>query len=433
MGGRARDDFARNCTRNRPPKARTRWQSDNMKNIVEADHQVFSVSDLTRNIRFTLEQQFSGIWIEGEISNFKSHSSGHYYFSLKDEFSQIQCVMFRGENAKLSFRMEEGMKVLCFGRVSVYPLRGQYQLYVERAEPQGVGALQLQFEQLKKKLAEEGLFDEAHKKPIPFLPETIAVVTSIDGAALRDILHVIERRHAGAHVQILPVQVQGKGAAESIAEAIEDLNRWSAADVIIVGRGGGSLEDLWAFNEEIVARAIFNSTVPIISAVGHEVDFTIADFVADLRAATPSAAAEIVLPPKEDLLATIGDFKTRATVALSAQLKNLRQELDHLVDSRALKNPLSFFEIQGQKLEELRKNLLHLWQGQIGIEKEKISGLIHQLEALGPLAILKRGFSMTTSADGKIIKDASALKAGQIFQTRLSKGSIFGVVKEILD
>src|SRR3989344_5286501 len=250
---------------------------------------IFSISEITKNIRSVLEENFSGIWVEGEISNFKFHTSGHMYFSLKDEFSQIQSVMFRPDNAKLDFDPKEGLSVVCFGRVSVYPVRGQYQLYVEKMEPKGLGALQLKFQELKEKLRKEGLFDEARKREIPYLPDRIGIVTSIDGAALKDILNVLERRFSTVSVLIRPAQVQGAGAAASIAEAIEDFNRLKNADVLIIGRGGGSLEDLWAFNEEIVARAIYRSEIPVISAVGHEVDFTIADFVADLRArGTPS-------------------------------------------------------------------------------------------------------------------------------------------------
>ncbi len=286
---------------------------------------VFSISEITKNIRSVLEENFSGVWVEGEISNFKFHTSGHMYFSLKDEFSQIQCVMFRSENAKLDFDPKEGLSVVCFGRVSVYPVRGQYQLYAERMEPKGLGALQLKFQQLKEKLKKEGLFDEARKREIPYLPNRIGIVTSIDGAALKDILNVLDRRFSTVSILINPVAVQGAGAAASIAEAIEDFNRLKNVDVLIVGRGGGSLEDLWAFNEEIVARAIFNSRIPVISAVGHEVDFTIADFVADLRAATPSAAAEIVMPMKEELILRISDLKLRILQAFTGFVKNLRQ------------------------------------------------------------------------------------------------------------
>ncbi|OIO39306.1 MAG: exodeoxyribonuclease VII large subunit, partial [Candidatus Omnitrophica bacterium CG1_02_46_14] len=323
---------------------------------LQTDRRIFSVSEITRNIRFILEENFSGVWVEGEVSNFKFHSSGHMYFALKDEASQIQCVMFHADNQKLKFELQEGLSVLCRGRVSVYPVRGQYQLYIERLEPKGTGALQIRFEQLKEKLRQEGFFDESHKKEIPYLPARIGVVTSIDGAALHDILNVLERRFSNVNVIIYPVPVQGIGAAESIAEAVKDFNHLNNADVLIVGRGGGSLEDLWAFNEEVVARAIYDSKIPVISAVGHEVDFTIADFVADLRAATPSAAAEIVLPLKEELLLRPAELKARMCQAILRKLKFLKQELKQLTDRQGLRNPLGIFEIQFQKCDELKKN-----------------------------------------------------------------------------
>ena len=365
------------------------------------------------------------------MSNFKWHSSGHMYFSLKDEESQVPCVMFRRESQAVSFEMKEGLKLVCFGRISVYAPRGAYQLYVDRLEPKGIGALQLKFQELKEKLRKEGLFDPSRKKPIPYLPKRIGIVTSIDGAALRDILHVLHRRFSGAHLLIYPVPVQGAGAAESIAAAIADLNEWKNADVLIVGRGGGSLEDLWAFNEEVLARAIYHSVIPVISAVGHEVDFTIADFVADLRAATPSAAAEMVLPVKEDLIAAIENSKTRALQAILAVLKNCRQEFRRFETSRALKNPLAIFEIQFQRLDELKKNLLSGFQNILALQKERILALIGKLEALGPIETLKRGFSVSLKLPGeKILTSAEFLRKGDRVKTRLSKGFFISEVKE---
>lgn len=390
---------------------------------LQTERAIFSVSDITRNIRFTLEEQFSGVWIEGEISGFKNHTSGHLYFSLKDEESQLQCVMFRRENLALSFRPDEGQKVLCYGRISVYPSRGQYQLYIERMEPKGIGALQLRFEQLKKKLLEEGLFDSARKRLIPFLPARVGVVTSIDGAALRDILHVLDRRFPDVHILIYPVPVQGSAAAPAIAAAIDDFNSWEAADVLIVGRGGGSLEDLWAFNEEIVARAIFRSGIPVISAVGHEVDFTIADFVADLRAATPSVAAEMVLPEQNEILLRLEELKARALSAILGNLKRRREELDALCKSRALRDPLSFFEIQCQKLDELTRSAHAGMRNFIRFKKEKILSLTGKLEALGPLSVLKRGFSVSLKLpEERVVVSAGMLKPGDRVRTKLSTG-----------
>jgi len=390
---------------------------------LKVERKVYSVSDITRDIRFTLEGRFSDVWIEGEICNFKLHSSGHMYFSLKDESSQIQCVMFRRENGRLGFEPGEGMKVLVRARVSVYAARGQYQLYIESIEPKGVGALQLRFQQLVEKLRAEGLFEETRKRTIPYLPRTIGLVTSIDGAALRDILNILERRYSGAHLLIYPVAVQGVGAAESIAAAIDDFNTWKNADVLIVGRGGGSLEDLWAFNEEIVARAIFRSEVPVISAVGHEVDYTVADFVADLRAPTPSAAAELVMPLKDELIERIEELKLRNLQAMNGILKDLRQQLKALEENRRLRDPLAIFEIQFQKLDELKKTLSVLFQNALLMKKEKMLALIGKLEALGPLAILKRGFSVTLAMPGeKVVVSAGAVKVGDEIKTRLADG-----------
>ena len=404
-----------------------------MPEALQTERQVLSVSDLTRNIRFILEENFTSLWVEGEVSNFKRHTSGHLYFSLKDDQSQVPCVMFRRENQALEFEMKDGLKLVCFGRVSVYAPRGSYQLYVERAEPKGLGALQLKFQELKEKLRKEGLFDEGRKKPIPYLPQRIGIVTSLDGAALRDILHVTGRRFSGAHFLIYPVQVQGAGSAESIAGAIADFNEWKNADVLIVGRGGGSLEDLWAFNEEVLARAICHSAIPVISAVGHEVDFTIADFVADLRAATPSAAAEMVLPVKEDLIALIENSKTRALQAILAMLKNWKLELKRFETSRTLKNPLAIFEIQFQRLDELKKNLLSGFQNILAIQKEKTAALIGKLEALGPLETLKRGFSVSLKLpEEKILTSAGFLRKGDRVKTRLSKGFFISEVKEVI-
>lgn len=339
---------------------------------------VISISELTRSIRLLLESNFQELWVEGEISNFKFHSSGHMYFSLKDENAQIACVMFRRENASLGFELKDGMQVLCFARVSVYALRGQYQLYVERVEPKGVGLLQLRFEELKEKLRREGLFEEARKKQIPFLPRKIALVTSMDGAALHDILNVLGRRYANVHLLIYPVPVQGAQGASAIAGAIDDLNQNNIADVMIVTRGGGSLEDLWAFNEEVVARAIFQSRIPVISAVGHETDFTIADFVADLRAPTPSAAAELVLPLREDLLKKIAELKGSLFQAIDVVLKNSRQQWQKLNESKALRDPLSAFEALFQRLDETEKNLVMIFKHFFVLKRDRTHFLIEK-------------------------------------------------------
>lgn len=399
---------------------------------LQVERQIFSVSDLTRNIRFVLEEAFPGVWVEGEISNFKRHTSGHLYFSLKDDGSQIQCVMFRSENQKLGFEPGDGQQVLSFGRVSVYPVRGQYQLYVERIEPKGLGALQLKFEQLKAKLQKEGLFDEARKRKIPYLPGRIGVLTSADGAALRDILHVLDRRFSNAQIVIYPVPVQGAGAAEAIAQAIAQMNEHQAADVLILARGGGSLEDLWAFNEECLARAIFSSGIPVISAVGHEVDFTIADFVADYRAPTPSAAAEIVMPLREDLILRISELQCRAGGGITQLIKNLKNELENLKSSRALKDPLAIFEIQRQRLDELRKNVGTSFKALLKGKRDNLLSLLGKLEALGPAATLKRGFSVTLKLpEERVITSVKKLRIGDLIKTKLNLGSVTSQIKEI--
>ncbi len=262
------------------------------------EKRIYTVSEITRNIRVVLEESFSRVWVEGEVSNYTFHSSGHMYFSIRDNKATLQCAMFRRANKNLKFKLKDGMKVICFGSISVYEIRGNYQLIVEEVEPKGIGALQLQFEQLKEKLRKEGLFDEGHKVPVPYLPIRIGIVTSPTGAAIHDILNVSRRRFSNIEIIINPVKVQGEGAKDEIANAINEFNKLKNIDVMIIGRGGGSLEDLWPFNEEVVARAIYNSEIPIISAVGHEIDYTISDFVADKRAPTPSAAAELVIPRK---------------------------------------------------------------------------------------------------------------------------------------
>lgn len=398
---------------------------------LKTERQILSVSEITRNIRLVLEENFSGVWVEGEISNCKLHSSGHMYFSLKDEESQLAAVMFRRENMRLEFEPRDGLKVLVYGRVSVYGPRGQYQLYAERMEPKGLGALQLRFQQLKDKLSREGLFDAARKKPIPFLPRRVGIVTSIDGAALRDILHVLDRRHEGARLLIAPVPVQGAGAAEAIAQAIEDLNREDLVEVMIVGRGGGSLEDLWAFNEEIVARAIAGSQIPVISAVGHEVDFTIADFVADLRAATPSAAAEIVLPVQEDIVARLVELRSRMSQSILSDLKRRREELDGFLECRALQDPLAIFEAVFQRLDELKKNLMFHFVNFLSFKKEKIAAFLGRLEALGPAQVLRRGFSITLDREGRAVRSARLVKIGDLLKTKLKEGIIISQVKEV--
>lgn len=398
----------------------------------QREKHIYSVSELTKYVRVIVEDSFPGVWVEGEISNFVLHSSGHMYLTLRDAGATLKCAMFKRANEKLKFKPKDGMKVICFGSISVYEARGDYQLIIEEIEPKGIGALQLQFQQLKEKLQKEGLFSDTHKVPIPFLPTRIGVVTSPTGAAIRDILNIARRRFANIEIIINPVRVQGDGAKDEIAAAIRQFNRLKNIDVMIVARGGGSLEDLWPFNEEVVARAIYESEIPVISAVGHEVDYTISDFTADFRAPTPSAAAELVLPRKEDLANAIDTSVTRLKNALNGKIDALMHKLSTLRDSYILRQPLNLALQYEQKIDDLRKDLAIRIDHIVKMRGENFNLLAGKLETLSPLAILGRGYSITTKfADGVIIKDAASLKAGDSVQTRLGKGKFRSRVEEI--
>ncbi|MGB3242163.1 MAG: exodeoxyribonuclease VII large subunit [Candidatus Omnitrophota bacterium] len=403
--------------------------------------QVYTVSQLTRDIRSVLEGTFPEIWVEGEISNFKIYPSGHMYFSLKDEKSVINCVMFKNNSSKLSFAVEDGMHVLCSGRISVYDKRGQYQLYVSAVEPRGKGALQLKFEQLKKKLQKEGLFDEGAKKPLPFLPVHVGVVTSATGAAIRDILKVACRRFANIEITIRPVKVQGDEAKHEIAQAIEEFNEFNShleeekseehpVDVLIVGRGGGSLEDLWAFNEEKVARAIHVSEIPVISAVGHEIDYTISDFTADFRAATPSAAAELVIPVKEDLAGRIKENMSRIKTAVKAKIDVFEKEVKNLRGSYVLRAPVNVFLQLEQQVDELKRSMSGSVTHCLELKGKEFVAASGKLDMLSPLAVLKRGYSITFK-DGKIVKEAAKLKKGDALKTKIARGQVFSTVERV--
>jgi len=369
---------------------------------------VLSVSGLTRDIKEVLESIFETVYVEGEISDLKQPASGHIYFSLKDEFAQVKCVFFRNSAVKLKFALKDGMRVVLSGKVGVYEKQGQYQLYVNTVEPKGKGALQLAFEQLKEKLAKEGLFDESRKRSLPFLPGTIGVITSPTGAVIQDILHVLERRFPEFHLIVNPVRVQGEGAKEEIVQAIEEFNALGNVDVIILARGGGSLEDLWCFNEEAVGRAIYNSKTPVISAIGHETDYTIADFVADRRAPTPSAAAEIVMPSRHELNEKLGNL-----------LRHLRQSLLDIVPQHS------------QRVDDLAEQLARGMSQLLKTEEARLAGLLDQLNALSPLSVLKRGYSITSLWDtDKVISSSQAVKKGDRVKTRLSQG---GFVSEVLE
>ncbi len=401
-------------------------------NQLETGRLVYSVAQLTREIKTILEGAFTGVWVEGEVSNFKLHSSGHIYFDLKDAEAVLHCAFFKGANQGLKFQIKDGLKTLCFGRVGFYNKAGQTQLYIEKIEPKGVGDLQLAFEQLKERLQKEGLFDEAHKIPLPVLPSRIGIVTSPTGAVIRDILHILQRRFNNIGIVIYPVKVQGEGAAEEIAGAIGELNRMRDTDVLILARGGGSLEDLWAFNEETVARAIYDSKIPVISAVGHEVDYTIADFVADVRAPTPSTAAELVIGRKEDFKDKIDGILKDLKTCLNNSVLILESRIKDLLDSPAFRYPLENIERYGQELDDLTKalgrNTLHV----IEIKSEKLNTVTGKLEAMSPLAILRRGYSITLrKTDARVLKDVKDAKAGDELETVLSKGRLISVVREV--
>ncbi|HRZ87542.1 MAG TPA: exodeoxyribonuclease VII large subunit [bacterium] len=388
---------------------------------------IFSVSEITQDIKVVIEANFQGVWVEGEISNLRSPSSGHHYFTLKDANAQLSAVLFRGKGLGAKFKLQDGMMVLVFGDVDVYEKQGKYQLIVRKVEPKGLGALQLAFDQLKKKLFDEGLFDEARKKKIPLLPERIGIVTSPTGAAIRDILNILERRFANVHVIINPVRVQGDGAAREIASAVDEFNTMGEVDVIVVTRGGGSIEDLWAFNEEPVARAIARSEIPVISAVGHEIDFTIADFVADLRCPTPSAAAELVIGKKTELTAMIAAMEEGMARIAENAIQNGRNRIRLTLESRCFKDPASMIRDHQLHLDTLADRLTSEITHIVDLKKRDAGTTVEKLEALSPLSVLKRGYSVTMRA-GKVVRDAGVLRKGDLVETRLAKGRFHSCV-----
>ena len=373
----------------------------------KAEQQILTVVELTRAIKGELEEQFANIWVEGEISNLATPRSGHMYFTLKDEHAQLRGVIFKYAGRHVKFLPENGMKILVRGSLSVYEPRGEYQIIVNYAEPRGAGALQAAFEQLKSRLDAEGLFETAHKRPLPLLPKKIGVVTSATGAAIRDILQVINRRFANVHVLVAPVLVQGADAPQDIARAINMCNRLPDLDVLIVGRGGGSLEDLWAFNDEVVARSIFASKIPVISAVGHEIDFTIADFVADLRAPTPSAAAELVVQNKENLVHTLNVLGTRLRNAQLQILTRMKERLQHY--QRRLQDPRKRLRELQQRIDDVQHRLTMAWQAQLEKKRARCGTAIGKLESLSPLSLLANGYAICRRADNlqpvKVVDD----------------------------
>lgn len=396
--------------------------------------QVISVGQLNRYVKTLLEgdSRLAAVYIGGEISNFTNHyKSGHLYMSLKDETAAVKAVMFRGNAAKLAFKPEDGMKVIVKARVSLYERDGAFQIYIEEMQPDGVGALQIAFEQLKKKLAAEGLFDESRKRPIPGYPGRVGVVTSPTGAAVRDIFNVLGRRFPMAQVVFCPVLVQGENAAATIVRAIERFNIARAADVLIVGRGGGSMEDLWAFNEESVARAVAASAIPIISAVGHETDFTICDFVADLRAPTPSAAAELAVPDAARLAALIQTCRTRLETACRARWQTSAKALEALRSRRCLAAPQYYTEEQTMRLDHLTHRFTAAAKQQLGGADRRLTATAAKLDALSPLKVLGRGYSIGYGADGRVLDSVQQIRVGDPVQWKLTDGTLECTVTKI--
>lgn len=438
-----------------------------------AEKRILTVSQLTSLIRDILEENFQHVWVEGEVSNLAMPSSGHFYFTLKDGGAQVRCVMFRASARALKFKIQNGMGLILRGRLGVYDQRGEYQLIVEYAEPKGIGALQLAFIQLKERLAKEGLFDESRKKALPMLPNCIGIVTSATGAAIHDMLKVLKRRYVNLEVMICPVRVQGEGASAEIAAAIRDLNSYRKVDIIIVGRGGGSLEDLWPFNEEVVARAIYDSRIPVVSAVGHEIDFTIADFVADLRAPTPSAAAELVVKNKSELTAEVDNLSRRLEFAVRQNIRQLWSGVEGL--SRSVKDPSMFLGYLVQRVDDLYERLNRSLKVQVTQRRERLASLANhlrltspqvemercrerllklsarfetstrkmldenheatavlaaRLQALSPLATLARGFAVARKLpDGPVIRESSQIVPGDRLDVTFHRGSAVCVVE----
>jgi len=437
--------------------------------VSERERQVYTVSELTGRLKAALEEAFPAVWVEGEISNLRTPGSGHSYFTLKDEGAQISGVLFRGRGRRVRFDLEDGMQVLAFGGLDVYAARGQYQLVVEMMEPKGLGALQLAFEQLKRKLEAEGLFDDGRKRPLPVFPRVIGVVTSPTGAAIRDILNIIGRRFGDLRILIAPVRVQGDEAPAEILQALINLQEVAELDVIIVGRGGGSIEDLWAFNDERVARAIVACRVPVISAVGHETDFTIADFVADLRAPTPSGAAELVVREKLSVVEALMDLYARLKQAVTAEIAGYRERVEYLGRRRVLTDPARALRDLHRRLDELQGRLrlgLRSSQRQVGhrvalatdglrrssplariaggaalltqlsgrlsasaghsvkVSRSRFAETVGRLESLSPLGVLGRGYSLTRLPSGAVVRSAGQVAVGDPLEILLHRGAL---------
>ena len=397
------------------------------------EQHIFSVTEVNELVKLLLDNEpmLRSICVRGELSNYKMYPSGHHYFSLKDQEGAIRCVMFKGSAMKLRFRPENGMKVLVTGRVTVFPRDGAYQLYCDTMTPEGVGDLAVAFEQLKARLYAEGLFDPAHKKPLPAYPGKIAIVTSSAGAAVHDMIRILRRRYPIAKVILLPVRVQGVEAPPEIAGAIRYADKWKIGDVIITGRGGGSMEDLWAFNDERVARAIYDCQTPVISAVGHEPDVTISDFVADARASTPSNAAEIAVPDQLELLRWLRGAGERMEQSETARLEALRQRLDALASKRCMTNQLAYVQDKRMELVHIQQRLGDLSAGLLTRKRQSFASLAASLDAMSPLKVLSRGYAMAQNNGGQVLKSYRDVQLGQRVSVTLGEGGFTARVEEV--
>ena len=395
------------------------------------DDLVYTVTELTRRIKRLLESHWSALWVEGELSNVKHHGSGHVYFTLKDEGAALRGVMFRGRAASLRFRAEDGQKVRVFGGVSVYEPQGSYQIVASRMEPLGVGELEIAFRQMYERLEKEGLFDADRKKAIPSFPRVVGIVTSATGAAIRDLISGIRRRAPHVEIVVRPTAVQGKGAAAEIARAVAEMDEWGGADVLIVGRGGGSLEDLWAFNEEVVARALAACRTPVISAVGHEIDTTISDFVADLRAPTPSAAAELAVPDREAVLRDVIRQGDRLARAVTRSLRDRRSRVILSASSAALRDPFELYRRRSQDLDRLAERLRAGADRHVDRRRLELRGAAGRLDALSPLAVLDRGYALVRGPGGKLVRRAGDVSPGDPVSVRLGLGELDATVDRV--
>ena len=395
--------------------------------------QVLSVTQINEYIRDKMDRDplLNGLAVKGEISNYKLYPSGHHYFTLKDEGGALRCVMFKGNALRLRFRPENGMKVIVMGKISVFPRDGAYQLYCTAMAMDGIGDLHAAFEQLKKKLEAQGLFDPSHKKPLPKYPGTIGIITSAAGAAVHDMLRILRKRYPLTRVRLLPVRVQGAEAPGEIAAAIAYANHFQLADLLIVGRGGGSIEDLWAFNDEQVAYAIYHSNIPVISAVGHEPDVTISDYVADLRAATPSNAAELAVPDQDALRQTLDSMSATMAGSLQRQLKSARQHYEVLAQSPALRSPMGYLNQRRQVLEFLKNRMTSAQNQNVHRKKQRYISAVSKLDAMSPLKVLTRGYAMVQTGEGTVVRSIEQIHPGDALQISVSDGTMNVTVDQI--